>query len=196
MNKLKNPISEIFKTEINPLLEQLMPEADNWASWQAFEGAFEHALYEIRKIILVTKGRDKGTLYGTKFIKPLLQSAREQTCEALIKHQATQFQLGKVKRFLQDIAQTDPEEEEARRQPEINSRISTWMRQVAPILDTIPRETKIEVFGENFNHESIWESLNTDPNHRNRVIEWLDALIMSELEGELKEMADIGNKFS
>jgi hypothetical protein len=189
--KLMNPLKELLQIEINPLLEQMMPTADNWESWLAFEGIYEEALDKIRKIIIAVKGRNIRRLYGARVLNPELQQAREQISESLEKQQIAQKELRKIKFFLQEIALRDPEGEGANREPEIIRQNIRWTRTIAPILDSIPEETRKNVFGENLSHESIWQMLNTSPEHIKNAIDWLESLIITELEGELKGMADL-----
>jgi hypothetical protein len=193
-NKLMNPLKELLKIEINPLLEQMMPSSEDWESWLTFEGIYEDALDKIRKIIVTIKGRNIQRLYGTRVLNPKLQQAREQISESLEKRQSVQSQLRKVKFFLQEIATRIPEEEGTNREPEMIRQNIKWTRIIAPILDSIPEETRKAVFGDDLSHESIWQTLNTSPDRIENVIEWLESLIISELEGELKATADLLHK--
>jgi hypothetical protein len=43
------------------------------------------------------------------------------------------------------------------------------------------------VFGSD-EHKEVWQELNTAPDHRQRFIEWLDAVITTEVSGELEKM--------
>jgi hypothetical protein len=186
--KLKVPLNELLKISINPLLEQMMPEPEDWNSWLAFEGVYEEALHKIRQLIISVKGRNIRQLYGIKSINPELQRAREQLTETLLHKQSAQIQLRKVKYFLQKIAIAETEEQDTRSQPAIDRKVIEWTQKIAPILDKIPDETKRQVFGDDISHENIWNELNTSSDHRDRVIEWLESLITSELNGELEEM--------
>jgi hypothetical protein len=190
-HKLIHPLRDLFKEDIIPSLEEMMPNAEDWDSWLAFEGAFEVALDKIRMLIIATKGRNPKTLYGPRTLNTRLQLAREQTSEILRKHQATQHQLRKVKFFLQEIAESSLSDQDPHREPELNRRITEWTRKIAPILDAIPEEKRREVFGDVSSHEGIWDLLNNSPDHRINAINWLESLIMTELEGELRGMADI-----
>jgi hypothetical protein len=54
-------------------------------------------------------------------------------------------------------------------------------------LNLLSPETIQEYFGTD-NHRAIWEALNTDEGHRNPVIEWLDTMITTQVEGEIQAM--------
>jgi hypothetical protein len=76
-----------------------------------------------------------------------------------------------------------------RSEPQRNRQYTEWTQKLAPILDRIPEETRRQCFGEDLTNEAIWNMLNSPPEHRQQVIEWLEAFIISELDGELKEIA-------
>jgi hypothetical protein len=64
----------------------------------------------------------------------------------------------------------------------------TIYKEIGPILDLLSPETVEEYFGAQ-DHETIWQSLNTSEEHRNRVIEWLETLIGTQVEGEIQEIS-------
>jgi hypothetical protein len=49
---VKVGLSDLFKGELNPMLEQIMPETDEHREWLGFEGAHEEAMHRIREHIL------------------------------------------------------------------------------------------------------------------------------------------------
>jgi hypothetical protein len=55
-------------------------------------------------------------------------------------------------------------------------------------LNRIPEETRRAAFGDNATNETIWNDLNASQDQRDRVIRWLESLIVSELDGELEDM--------
>jgi hypothetical protein len=182
----KNPINDLLSCEINPTLEQMMPNPDDHESWLTFEGIYEDALDKIRRMIITVKGRDQRKLYGARVINPKLQQAREQQSEALIQRQSAQTQLRKAKYLLEDISLSESEESaNYQNEAERNRKNTQWAQKIAPILDKIPAETLHQIFGENVSHQLIWEELNTSLERRKSVIEWLDSVIFSELASEL-----------
>jgi hypothetical protein len=60
-------------------------------------------------------------------------------------------------------------------------------KRLAPILRLLSEETMQEYFGLR-NHEEIWRKLNTNADHRSKVIEWLDAMLTTQMSGEIEEM--------
>jgi hypothetical protein len=166
----------------------MIPTPEDKDSWLAFEEVYEDAMDKIRRITIQVKGRQLRQLYGARVINPKLQTSRERTTESLLQRQSAQLQLRKVKTFLERIA-LEEDSEDIRSEPQRNRQYIEWTQKLAPILDKIPEEKRRECFGDDLTNESIWNMLNTPLEHRQRVIEWLDTLIVSELDGELKEMA-------
>jgi hypothetical protein len=41
---------------------------------------------------------------------------------------------------------------------------------------------------ETADHHAIWEALNTNEEHPNQVINWLDAMITTQVKGEIQKM--------
>jgi hypothetical protein len=133
---LENQLHSLLFNDINPTLETMMPKADDWDSWIAFEGIYEDAMDKIRHILIQMKGREPRKLYVARVIKPKLQMARSRTNDTLIQRQSAQIQLRKVKHFLERIALEG--EEDSRREPQIYRQYIEWTQKLAPTLDRIP----------------------------------------------------------
>jgi hypothetical protein len=54
-------------------------------------------------------------------------------------------------------------------------------------LTLLPEKTMQEYFGSR-NHEEIWRGLTTNSDHRSKVIEWLDAMLTTQVSGEIDQM--------
>jgi hypothetical protein len=61
----------------------------------------------------------------------------------------------------------------------------TFTKRMAPLLQVMPTETFRGCFGTH-DHQAIWEELNTSQDHRERAIEWLDAVMATCVGTELK----------
>jgi hypothetical protein len=61
----------------------------------------------------------------------------------------------------------------------LRERIHEFFRMMTPA-------TRIQRFGED-SEDAIWETLNVSENHRNSVIEWPEAEILTETANELKD---------
>jgi hypothetical protein len=109
--KLIFPLKDIFKSEINPLFEEMIPKFDDWDSCLAIEGIHEDVREKIRKLLVHIKGGDVRKLYRTWKINIPLNAAREKVTDELIMHQTSQHQLRKIKRFLYEIAESAPDDE-------------------------------------------------------------------------------------
>jgi hypothetical protein len=119
--KLRFPLKDLFKYEINPLLEEIIPKTDDWDSWLAFEGLYEDALDKVRKLIIHTTGRDVRRLYGIRKINVALQAAREKATDEVVTQQTSQRQLRKIKMFLHEIAESAPDDEQNHHSAKPNS---------------------------------------------------------------------------
>jgi hypothetical protein len=149
-------------------------------------------MHRIRKHILLTIGRDLTRLYGERRLSARLQAATEQSAEALIGIQQVRRDLKKLKNIIHTITETGRERAEAEggeddEWADTRRRRRKSTKRIAPILNLLPPETITEYFGTQ-DHEAIRQALNTDKEHRNRVVDWLDASITTQVEGEIKEM--------
>jgi hypothetical protein len=45
MRRMKVGLIDLFKGELNPMLEQMMTEGDDHAEWLGFEGAYKESMY-------------------------------------------------------------------------------------------------------------------------------------------------------
>jgi hypothetical protein len=188
MRRVKVGLSDMFKGELNPMMEKMMPETDDREEWSAFEGAYEESMHRIREHILLAIERDPRRLYGQRRLNPILQVAAEESAKTIIDLQKVRHDLKKLKDILHTIVEAEPETgSEAEHGVEKRRRQSKFTKRIAPILNLLPPETIVEHFGTS-NHEEIWQELNTDEDHRDRVIEWLDALITTQVSAELQEM--------
>jgi hypothetical protein len=191
--KLRFPLKDLFEYEINPLLEEMLPKTDDWDSWLAFEGLYEDALDKVRKLIIHTTGRDVRRLYGTRTINVALQTAREKATDEMVIHQTSQRQLRKIKMFLHEIAESAPDDDQNHHysEAETNRRLLRWTNKIVPLLKAISPEKRREIFGEDTSFQNVWEMLNSSADHRQNVIDWLESLIISELQEELQGMTNL-----
>jgi hypothetical protein len=196
MRRVKEGLKDLFKGELNPILEQMMPRSNDHEEWLGFEGAYEECMHRIREHILLAVGRDSKRLYGARQTNPKIQAATEKSVEVMVGIQQIRRDLKKLKDFLHTIAEvgtegvTTEEEGEHRDSNEGEGRRRQrrrFTKRLAPILSLLPPETMEAYFGSG-DHETIWQAMNTSEDHRNRVIDWLDAMITTQVQGEIKEM--------
>jgi hypothetical protein len=78
--KVKQGLSDLFKGELNPILEQMMPRSEEHEEWIGFEGAYEDCMHRIRERILLAIGRDSSRLCGERRVnrKYKLQQRNQQ----------------------------------------------------------------------------------------------------------------------
>jgi hypothetical protein len=181
MKTVKVGLKELFKYTINPKLEEWSPIPGDCESWLAFEGVYEEAMDEIRKHVCSRLGRNKEALYGERVIDPKMQELREKRSTELYQNQETRMQFCRIRKALEEISEGEGPLDEA----EDRRRKNKWTEKIVPILKLIPEHRRIEAFGTR-SLKGIWQEMNTEPEHRTRVIQWLDSFIFSELAGEIE----------
>jgi hypothetical protein len=58
MWRVKVGLSDLFRGELNPIMEQMMPRTEEHEELIGFEGAYEECMHRIREHILLVIGRD------------------------------------------------------------------------------------------------------------------------------------------
>jgi hypothetical protein len=192
MAAIKPGLRDLFRFEINPVLEELMPVRGDWEEWLAFEGAYEQALDKIRRHIYVKLGRNPDRIYGRRPIDPKKQKIREEENEIIRQRQTTRTNLSIVKAALEEISKGEEEargeeipKDEEETEAEQRRRRARWTTKIVPVLRTIPEQRRIEVFGTT-EMKGLWDEMNTFPDHRQKVIDWVESLIVSEVAGEIE----------
>jgi hypothetical protein len=144
-------------------------------------------------------------------VNPHLQKAVEESAEVIIGIQKIRRDLTKLKDIIDTIVEeaednpdtetearqaipeerqgreNEEEEENEARNLERRRKQAKFTKRLAPILRLLPDQTMQAYFGST-SHEEIWRALNTSADHRTRVIEWLDALLTTQVSGEIEEM--------
>jgi hypothetical protein len=109
MCRVKAGLSDSFRGELNPVLEEMMPRTDEHGEWAGFEGTYEQCKHRIREHILLAIGRNLNCRYGERRLNPKLQAAAEQSAETLIGIRQVRRDLKKLKDILHTIAETGRE---------------------------------------------------------------------------------------
>jgi hypothetical protein len=55
---VKAGLSDLFRGELNPILEEMMSRTEEHGEWTGFEGTYEKYRHRIRKNILLAIGRN------------------------------------------------------------------------------------------------------------------------------------------
>jgi hypothetical protein len=63
-----------------------------------------------------------------------------------------------------------------------------FIKRLTPIIELMSPEQILEYFGTT-DYDAIWKTLNTAPNHREGVVEWVDAMISAQLSKELQSLS-------
>jgi hypothetical protein len=117
-----------------------------------------------------------------------LQVALEHSAETVVNLQKIRGDLKKLKDILHEIVEGNARTEEADREgAEARRRRAKFTKWVVPILNLISPKVIREYFGSE-DHEEIWRELNAESSRGNNVIEWLDAMIMTQVWGKIEEM--------
>jgi hypothetical protein len=192
MRKVKGGLVELFNEEINPMMAKMQPRGFDEDEWEGFEGAYEEAMHQIRLHIMEAIHRNPRGLYGRRRMNVKLQEAREQKGETARNHQSIRHIMGKLKNTLVELGEGreardgDGEGEGERGEGEAQDRRreAKLTKRVGVVLRLLDEETKKRIFG-SADHAAIWQELNTAPDHRRRVIEWLDSMITTHVTEEL-----------
>jgi hypothetical protein len=194
MRRVKVGLEDLFRSQLNVQMEKFFPETEEWREWAAFEGAYEEAMHKIREHIIRAIGRDPKRLYGQRRLNPALQVATEQSTETMVELQKVRRDLKKLKDILHVITEGEGRRErgeaiqdEQEEDVQTRRRQAKFTKRIGPILNLLEPWTIQEYFGSE-EHEEIWRALNEDMSHRDRVIDWLDAMISTQVSEELREM--------
>jgi hypothetical protein len=76
MRKVEVGLTDLFKTEINPIIREFTPRTDNWEDWQTFEEAYEEVLHFPRLHLVKTLKPDEKRMYGFRKVNPRMQKIR------------------------------------------------------------------------------------------------------------------------
>jgi hypothetical protein len=189
---VKEGLTDLFQGELNPLLEQMIARTEEHSEGLGFEGAYEECLHRIRQHVRLAIGRDPNRIYGARQLNPKLQEASERSAETMVNLQKVRRDLEKLKDILHVIAETGEEEaadgdRDEDQGAEVKRRRTKFAKRISPILDLLSPKTIEQYFGSR-DQEVIWNELNTEAEHRDRVIDWLDAMILTQVEGEIGKM--------
>jgi hypothetical protein len=137
-------------------------------------------------------GRNLQRFYGEKRSNPTIEARTEEAAEALIRTQTIRHNLKKLKESRHEIAEGHKERtgvggEDEESKIERHRRQAKVTKRIATIVNLIEPEGLQEYFGTR-NREMIWGELNTQRECRDRVIEWLDAMIATNVSEEIQHM--------
>jgi hypothetical protein len=177
MRRVTKGLSDLFRSELNPMIEVMMPEPDDWEGWQAFEGSYEESLHCLRMHINDSIGQNSQWLYGAKRLNLTVQRATD----TMMNVQKMRNDLKKLKNILHTITEGSGtrarEGAEARIMMNIEDsrmkmqrRRAKFGKRITSILNLLLSEKITEFFGSD-QREAIWETLNTSEDHRDRVID-------------------------
>jgi hypothetical protein len=96
-------------------------------------------------------------------------------------------ELTKLKDVLHEITDANAHIDEG--ENEIRRRESRFTRRFGEVMRLLPPEMMMQYFGTG-DHAEVWNELNTSEEHRGRVIEWLDAVISTQVTGELEGLRE------
>jgi hypothetical protein len=70
MCRVKAGLSTLFRGELNPILEEMMPRTDEHGEVAGAEGTYEECRHRIRDHILLAIGRNLNRRYGERSLNP------------------------------------------------------------------------------------------------------------------------------
>jgi hypothetical protein len=174
VRKLQKGLQNLFEQQINRRMEEQQPAADDWDDWEAFEGAYEESIHEIRECIMKGLNRNPARIYGTRQFNAKVQAAREAEATKMYNSQQLKRKLGKLRDLVDHLEPEDDDEAEQRR------RQAKTMRRIGELSQMISSDTTHEAFGTT-DHQPIWRELNASVERRAHVIEWLEVMITTEV---------------
>jgi hypothetical protein len=149
-------------------------------------------MHRRRQHIIQAIERNPQRLYGERRLNPKLQTAPEQAAETLIGVQTIRHSLKKLEDRLHRIAErsniragTEEEQGEPESSVEERSEKTKFTKRVASVINLVEPDGIQGYFGST-DGEEIEREMNTQEEHRDRVIEWLDAMMTDNLSEELK----------
>jgi hypothetical protein len=164
MRKVKVGLADVFKTEINPIMGEVIPRTDDREECQVFEGPYEEALHLLHLHIVNTLRRLETKMYCFKKVNPRIQKVRGERREELFAKQDIQRRLLKLKSKLEQFEEYQEESPAARRkQVKIVAQLDQCVKLISP-------ETRGEIFRVK-NNEEIWEELKPTKKHWTRLID-------------------------
>jgi hypothetical protein len=84
MCRVKAGLSDLFRGDLNPVLEEMMSRMDEHGEWAEIEGTYEQCRHRIREHIFLAIRRDSNRRHGEIRLNPNLQAVTEQSAEILI----------------------------------------------------------------------------------------------------------------
>jgi hypothetical protein len=175
MQKLTKKIIDLFNQVINPQMREQLPEETNWEEWEAFEGAYEDSMDQLRTCIMKGLNKNPERIYGQKPFNAQVQAAREKAANEHFNSQMIKRKVGKFRDLLEEIDEIQQQEETA----EVERRKNKFTKRFGELSGMISPEIMLQAF-DTTNHESIWLELNQVAERRGRVMDWLDSLITTE----------------
>jgi hypothetical protein len=85
MCRVEAGLTYLFRGELNPVLEEMMPRTGEHGEWAELEGTYNQCRHRIREHILLAIGRNSNRRYGERRLNRKLQAATEQSAETLIR---------------------------------------------------------------------------------------------------------------
>jgi hypothetical protein len=124
---------------------------------------------------------NSATLYGERKINPTVQKVRSEQSERLFAHQDIRRRLAKLTSMLQEMDNyQDSTAADRARQNKVAKELEDFVKLIAP-------DARREIFADK-DLEAIWNDLNTIPDHRRHVVDWLEAKLVGALADETNQV--------
>ena len=187
-DKIKEGLQSLFKNELIPKITKMKPETDANREWLAFEGAYLECMDTIRRHIARAQGIPEDKIYRRTRPPRKIDKAKTQR----IAEQRTSKLISKLRKW---ITQEVEDLEETENNPRSNRNRAIRHSKICEVMRLL---TEMDVIELDVTPEELIRQIADIPEHRQRVMIWLDGLFtwsLHKTEPSKKEKKEIRDAY-
>ena len=169
--KIKEGLQSLFKNELTPKLEMMIPEPGNERSWLAFEGAYLECLNIIRRHIAEAQEIPANKIYRRKDPPRRINKAKQK--------QMAEQTINKLISKLRKWIRQEIEEIEEQENPRTNRNRAIRHAKICQVIDSLKEKQVIDI---DVTTENLIHQIQDTPEQRQRIMIWLNELFTWTLE--------------